>query len=63
MCPAPEPGINTEPIPEELAEGLKYLQSYTYKCMDNHRTVAELCTVCLADGTLSLKPPLCKGRL
>ena len=63
MCPRPEPGINTDDVPDSLSGGLDYLETYTYSCMEGYTTTDDLCTVCQPDGTLSLtKPPNCTGK-
>ena len=62
-CEPPKAGNNTRDIPEELLEnGLTYLQSYTYSCLDGFSTTDDLCTVCKPDGTLSITPPNCTGK-
>ena len=63
MCPAPENGTNTEPVPDSLQAGILYSDSYTYSCMEGYTTSDELCTVCLADGDLSLNmAPNCTSK-
>ena len=62
-CTGPPPGTNTINIPANLAQGMSYLQSYTYSCMEGYNTTDELCTVCQPDGSLSLTvPPICAGN-
>ena len=63
-CDPPPAGNNTRDIPEELLEnGLTYLQSYTYSCLDGFFTTDEVFTKCQSDGSLSLaNPPECSGR-
>ena len=65
-CPAPAAhGVGVEPLPSFGAENkLKYLESYTYSCMEGYTTTDDLCTVCQPDGTLSLTTaPNCTGEL
>ena len=63
ICPPPENGTNTEPIPEELQGGILYPGSYTYSCKEGYMTPDELCTVCLLNGSLSLAtPPVCTRK-
>ena len=62
-CPAPSPGENTVDLPDDVSDGLSYLESYTYSCKEGYNTTDELCTVCQPDGGLSLtKPPKCTGK-
>ena len=63
-CDPPPAGTNTKDIPEELLEdGLTYLQSYTYSCLDGFFTTDEVFTKCQSDGSLSLAdPPECSRR-
>ena len=63
MCPRPEPGINTDDVPDSLSGGLDYLETYTYSCMEGYTTTDDLCTVCQPDGTLSLTTaPTCTSE-
>ena len=63
-CLAPLPGVNTEPVPQQLNAGLKYLQMYTYHCLEGYATSDVVTTICLEDGNLSLAaPPECFGKL
>ena len=62
-CSAPSPGENTVDLPDDVLDGLSYLQSYTYSCKEGFNTTDDLCTVCQPDGTLSLtNAPVCKGK-
>ena len=62
-CGAPPSGTNTVTLPPEVADGLDYLESYTYQCIEGYSTTDELCTVCQPDGNLSLStPPNCTGK-
>ena len=58
-CSKPDPGINTVDVPDDL--DLKYLNTYTYSCLEGYTTTDELCTVCKSNGTLSVPPPNCTG--
>ena len=62
-CPAPSPGENTVDLPVNVTDGLSYLESYTYSCMDGYDTMDELCATCQPDGTLSIPPPTCYGEI
>ena len=63
-CDAPAAGTNTVARPPDVADGLDYLESYTYQCMEGYSTTDELCTVCQPDGSLSLTtPPNCSGLI
>ena len=60
VCPPPENGTNTKPVPEELSYGLVYPEMYTYSCKEGYVTSDELSTICLLNGNLSLStPPVC----
>ena len=63
-CSAPAtPGAGGEPLPVDVADGLDYLESYTYSCMEGYNTTDDLCTVCQPDGTLSLTTaPTCTSE-
>ena len=62
-CSAPLPGENTVDLPNDVTDGLSYLESYTYSCREGYTTTDELCTVCQPDGSLSLAtPPRCAGE-
>ena len=62
MCPQPENGTNTEPVPE-FQGGIEYPGSYTYSCKEGYVTSDELCTICLLNGSLSLTtPPVCTRK-
>ena len=41
---------------------MEYLDTYTYSCIEGYATDDDVCTVCLADGTLSTPPPNCTGE-
>ena len=60
-CTQTPPGVNTEPIPVE-SKVLQYLESYTYSCKEGYTTNDPLCTVCQANGTLSIPAPACHGE-
>ena len=62
-CNPPEPGTATKPLPADVADGMSYLQTYTYSCLDGYRTDNELCTVCQPNGTLSSPAPMCSRKL
>ena len=63
-CSAPAtPDAGGEPLPVDVADGLDYLESYTYSCMEGYTTTDDLCTVCQPDGTLSLTTaPTCTSE-
>lgn len=60
-CDSPGNGTNTVPIPPNIADGMTYLESYTYSCMEGYSTNDPLCVVCQPDSTLSISPPVCTG--
>ena len=63
-CPAPSSGENTVDLPDDVLDGLSYLEPYTYSCKEGYTTTDELCTICQPDGSLSTNvPPVCKGKL
>ena len=63
QCDGPKTGTNTNEIPQKIANGLSYLESYTYSCKEGYTTTDDLCTVCQPNGNLSLpKPPNCTGE-
>ena len=63
ICEAPEPGSNTNPIPNDMVQlGMRYLETYTYSCLPGFETSDDVCTVCLPNGMLSLEAtPNCTG--
>ena len=62
-CPAPSPGVNTVSLTANEIDGLSYLESYTYSCMEGYNTTDPLTTICQPDGSLSLTtPPVCNGE-
>ena len=58
-CPKPDPGTNTVEVPADL--NMKYLDTYTYSCLEGFTTTDDICTVCKSNGTLSAGPPTCTG--
>ena len=62
-CPAPAEGTFTDPIPDNILNGMMYLQSYTYTCLAGYITDDPLTVQCQPDGTLSITPPVCRGLL
>ena len=55
--------MNTVDLPDDVSDGLSYLESYTYSCKEGYSTTDELGTVCQPDGNLSLTtPPNCTGK-
>ena len=51
-------------LPDDVTDGLSYLESYTYSCMEGFNTTDELCTVCQPDGSLSVTNlPNCTGKM
>ena len=62
ICPPPSPGENTVDLPDDVSDGLSYLEPYTYTCKKGSATTDELFTLCQPDGSLSLAtPPNCTG--
>ena len=62
-CPTPSSGVNTVDLSSDALDGLSYLESYTYSCIEGYTTTDELTTVCQPDGSLSVStPPQCTGR-
>ena len=59
-CPKPDPGTNTVEVPADL--NMKYLDTYTYSCLEGFTTTDDICTVCKSNGTLSAGPPTCTGQ-
>ena len=42
---------------------LHYLETFSYKCINGYTTDDEICTVCKADGSLSLTDlPTCESK-
>ena len=62
-CPGLSEGVNTVALTVDEIDGLSYLESYTYSCLEGYTTTDVLCTICQPDGTLSLAtPPICNGE-
>ena len=63
-CPGLSEGVNTVNLTANEIDGLSYLESYTYSCMEGYATTDPLTTLCQPDGSLSVtNPPNCTGRL
>ena len=61
-CGQPKNGVGTVPVPAEV--DLVYQNSYVYSCLPGNRPVSpgmSMVTRCLANATLSLRPPECTG--
>ena len=62
-CPGLSAGVNTVNLTTNEIDGLSYLESYTYSCIEGYTTTDPLTTLCQPDGSLSLtNPPNCTGR-
>ena len=60
-CEETPEGNNTEPVPGD-SKVLEFMESYTYSCKEGYTTNDSLCTVCQANGTLSVPAPTCHGE-
>ena len=62
-CPGLSEGVNTVNLTANEIDGLSYLESYTYSCIEGYTTTDPLTTLCQPDGSLSVtNPPNCTGR-
>ena len=61
-CPGLSEGVNTVNLTANEIDGLSYLESYTYSCIEGYTTTDPLTTLCQPDGSLSVtNPPTCTG--
>ena len=61
-CPGLSEGVNTVNLTANEIDGLSYLESYTYTCIEGYTTTDLLTTLCQPDGSLSVtNPPTCTG--
>ena len=62
-CPGLSEGVNTVSLTANEIDGLSYLESYTYSCIEGYATTDPVTTLCQPDGSLSVtNPPNCTGR-
>ena len=54
-------GKNLKPVPGNIT--LRYQETYTYSCIEGFDTMEDLCATCQPDGTLSIPPPACYGKI
>ena len=62
VCPVPDIGTNTKPVPQSLNNSLAGT-TYTYECLDCYVPPENLVTICQSSGRWSLPPPKCEESM
>ena len=57
LCGEPADGDNTVPVPATTS--MSFMDVYEYRCLAGYGTKDKLASVCQADGTFSISPPVC----
>ena len=57
LCGKPADGVNTVPVCASTS--MSFMDVYEYRCLTGYSTLNKLASVCQADGTFSISPPVC----
>ena len=57
LCGKPADGDNTVPV--SASASMSFMDVYEYRCLAGYKTTDKLASVCQADGTFSIAPPVC----